>query len=89
MLFRVGLALDVAGFVLVIRHGHALVIHTGTGPPSPEMWKDGNVYFQYAGPEGEGNKRQRSWATAGVVMVVSGFVLQLVGATASIWLTRW
>lgn len=85
----VGLALDVVGFVLIIRHGHALFIHTGTASPSPEMGKDGDLYFQYAGQQREVNDRQRSWAMEGVVMVVSGFVLQLIGSMAGIWLARW
>ena len=84
----VGLGLDVVGFILIIRNGHALFIHTGTGAPSPEIGKDGDLYLQYTGRGENGNDRQRFWAKAGVVMV-AGFGLQLVGAMAGIWLTNW
>ena len=84
-----GLGLDVVGFVLVIRNGHALFIYAGTGPPSPEMGKDGDMYLQHSGQEGEGDNRQRSWAMAGVVLVIAGFGLQMVGSMAGIWLANW
>lgn len=39
-----GLAVDIAGFLVVVRFGHSLFIRTGTGPPSDEG-KDGDLYL--------------------------------------------
>ena len=82
-----GLALDVVGFILLIRFGHRLFLRSGTGPP-PDNWKDGDFYFQYAGAADDGHeKRMRFWAHLGVTMVVAGFCIQIVGSVAAILLT--
>ena len=78
-----GLALDIAGFLLIIRYGHSLFIRSGVGPP-PSKGKDGDLYLRREGPvEGHGDRR-RLWAYVGVAIVCVGLVLQGVGPMAAI-----
>ena len=45
-----GLALDVVGFLLVVRYGHSLFLRFGTGVPDSTTGKDGDLYFEVPGP---------------------------------------
>ena len=81
----VGLLLDILGFILVVRYGHALFIHLGIGSPPSDRVKDGDIYIQLRGQgEDADNNRRRQKANAGVVLVVLGFSLQLLGSIAAI-----
>ena len=81
-----GLLLDIVGFWVVIRHGHALLIRTGTGP-RPKKLGDGTMYFQHenGGSDGEASYfRRRRRAEVGVALVMTGFIAQLIAAAASV-----
>ncbi len=81
-----GLGLDIAGFLLVIKYGHSLFLWAGAKLPPKQ--KDGVLYFH----GGELNKdvfgRRRFWAQLGVAIVVIGFAFQIVGAAAAIQLSN-
>ena len=79
----VGLLLDLIGFVLIIRHGHAFFIKLGTGE-APARGRPGNIYLQYEGTETGSKDRQFFWAMTGAVMVVVGFAFQIVGSIVAI-----
>ena len=79
-----GLFLDIIGVVLVIRYGHALFIRTGATPPRPDEGKDGDLYIKHSGPDEGDHARRSFWAQVGVVLLVVGFVLQIIGSIAAI-----
>ena len=85
-LIPIGLLLDIVGFLVVIRYGHALFLRTGVGPPDPK-WKDGDVYWQIADDDpvkvALWDARRRLKAHIGVGLVVLGFVMQIVGSVVS------
>ena len=85
VLLPIGLGLDIIGFSLVLRYGHALFILTGTGPPpTGSEWIDGDLYFQVAeGKEATARRRffrpdARMWAKVGGGLVILGFMMQFV-----------
>ena len=86
-----GLLIDIAGFILIVRHGHALFMLSGAEVPSgPDTeGKDGDLFFVIPGDTGKAereSRRRRRWAHVGVYVVVTGFGLQIVGAIAAICL---
>ena len=80
----IGLALDIVGFVLLIRYGHALFITVSGGPPSGSKGSDNVLHIQTSESSGRENSRERFRARIGVVMVIFGFGLQLLGSIAVI-----
>ena len=84
-LVPIGLMLDIAGFLLVVRYGHALFLHMGSGPADNAKGKDGDLYFEGAGADVDAaDSRRKKKAWTGVWLVVGGFVLQIFGSLASI-----
>ena len=79
-----GLLLDIAGFLLVIRYGHSLFTRSGTGPPDNRDGSDGDLYLQYDGAIEGHERRRRFWAYMGVALVVVGFLLQAVDSVVAI-----
>lgn len=82
-----GLALDIVGFLLVIKYGHSLFLWAGAKLP-PKQKND--VLYLYGGELTREDvfKRRRFWAKSGVVIVVIGFGFQIVGAVAAIQLSN-
>lgn len=72
-----GLCLDLIGFVLVIRYGHALFIRSGPDPPQKGEGKDGDLYLQTNDPA---YGRRLCLAKTGVALVITGFLAQIAGA---------
>ena len=83
-----GLTLDIIGFLLIIRYGHSLFMGSGSGPPDDSMGKDGDFYFRHEGPDKGQDSRRRIWAYVGVTTVIVGFVLQIFGSMAAIFLSK-
>lgn len=83
----IGLVLDIVGFLMIIRFGHALFIRSG-GRPDHSKGKDGDLWFGDGSNKGESeeSKRRRFKANVGVGIVVFGFVLQIIGSLAAIHL---
>lgn len=84
-----GLLIDIGGFLLVVRYGHALFIRSGPSVPSgPDTeGKEGDLFLLSRGAGVEsGERHRRRWAHVGVYTVVAGFGLQIVGAIAAICL---
>ncbi len=83
----IGLGLDIVGFLMVIRYGHALFIRSG-GRPDHSKGKDGDLWLGDGSNKGESedSQRRRFRAKAGVGIVVFGFVMQIIGSLASICL---
>ena len=82
-LVPIGLMLDIVGFLLVVRYGHALFLHAGSGPPDNAKGKDGDWYAEMLGEDIDAaDTRLKRKAKAGVCLVVIGFVLQIVGSLA-------
>lgn len=73
----VGLFLDLTGFVLVIRYGHALFIRMGSEPPQKGEGRDGDLYLQTKDPD---YGRRLGLARIGVALVIIGFLAQIAGA---------
>ena len=84
-----GLLVDIGGFLLVIRYGHALFFRAGADP-APERLPSGVNYAQVEGFDEDDERhesRRRLWARTGVGAVVFGFGLQIVGSIAAICLS--
>ena len=79
-----GLMLDIAGFLLIIRYGHSLFLRVVSGN-LPDR-KDNNLYLRGDGVDERFESRLRLYARIGVVAVAVGFGLQVVGSTAAIYL---
>ena len=82
-----GLSLDIIGFWLVVRFGHALFLRIGTTLPRPDEGRNGDVYLQIPRDESEGESkpdRRECWANVGVYLVIIGFIAQLIAALASL-----
>ena len=89
MLVPVGLAMDLVGFLSVVRYGHSLFIWAGSGPPDSGQGKDGDIFLRTASEGGSGQasgqtNRHRRFAFAGVAAVTVGFALQIIGAIAAL-----
>ena len=78
-----GLCLDLIGFALVIRYGHALFIRVGQDPPSRGETKDGDLYI--GGVNDPGYSRRLGFAKVGVGFVIAGFLVQIAGAALGLW----
>ena len=84
-LIPIGLVLDIVGFLLVVRYGHALFIHVRSGPPEAATGRDGDLYIEISRADAEPeDQRRRRKAWMGVWVVVGGFAVQIVGSLASI-----
>ena len=78
-----GLCLDLIGFALVIRYGHALFIRIGPDPPGKSEAKDGDLYI--GGVNDPGYSRRLGFAKVGVGLVIAGFLVQIAGAALGLW----
>ena len=76
-----GLLLDIIGFALVFRFGHAVFIRVSLGEIDREAVR-GNYLTVVPEPgywaSVTRNRKQRLWAYAGCYMVGIGFVMQLI-----------
>ena len=80
-----GLIIDIIGFILLIRYGHALFIRTGTSPMPPKDWWVGSYYFQRENGEGpSSNDGQFRIAKWGATLVITGFAVQFIGVISSL-----
>jgi hypothetical protein len=68
-----GLAVDVAGFILVILYGHTLFIRSGTGPPDDNQGRDGDLYLQTRNRDNVGNSSGTIAAGGGGLVWGSGW----------------
>ena len=80
----VGLMLDIAGFLLIIRYGHSLFLRIVSGN-LPDR-QDYNLYLRADGVDERIESRRRLYARIGVVAVAVGFGLQAIGSTSAILL---
>ena len=80
----VGLILDIAGFLLIIRYGHSLFLRIVSGN-LPDR-QDYNLYLRADGVDERIESRRRLYARIGVVAVAVGFGLQAIGSTLAILL---
>ena len=80
----VGLILDIAGFLLIIRYGHSLFLRIVSGN-LPDT-QDYNLYLRADGVDERIERRRRLYARIGVVAVAVGFGLQAIGSTLAILL---
>ena len=78
----VGLILDIAGFLLIIRYGHSLFLRVVSGS-LPDR-QDNNLYLRADGVDERSENRRRLYARIGVATVAIGFGLQAVGSTLAI-----
>ena len=76
-----GLVLDVIGFVLIFRYGHAYFIWFGSQPPSNKVGRDGDLHLQIPGINDRNYERKRRFAMWGLRLVITGFLAQIAGAT--------
>ncbi len=79
-LTTVGLGFDAIGFVLVFLYGHRIFMRFSNRPPTSSEGRNGDLWFEYEGEDAGGNNHQPVYAWLGAGLVVSGFVLQLIGS---------
>ena len=81
-----GLLLDIIGFWLVIKYGHALFIRTGTNATPPSEMDDGALYITTEGGADVdiAYYRRKRRADVGVALVIIGFTAQFIAAAASL-----
>ncbi len=83
----IGLGFDIVGFTVVVLYGHAIFMRQGSRPPTPDEGKDGDFYMHVLGGDTSVDTQYRRLlvkAWVGVVMVVFGFILQMIGSIAVI-----
>ena len=83
-LIPVGLAIDIAGFLLIALSAHANLI-VSNRPPDPKKWKDGDIWFNAENGDKERETRYRILrynrrVGIGTGLVVFGFLLQFLGS---------
>ena len=76
-----GLVLDVVGFVLIFKYGHAYFIWFGSQPPSNRVGRDGDLHVQIPGLDDRIYRRKRRFSIWGLRLVITGFLAQIAGAT--------
>ena len=81
-----GLLLDIAGFILILRYGHAFFLTISSRAPRPEEGSEGSIWLEYGGPPDNGHSHRLIKAKIGAGFIFTGFVLQLIGSAGIAWL---